>query len=52
MRAALAAYRESAEGRCFVDYAFHAIVTDPTAQVLNQELPALVRQAIPPTSCT
>jgi dihydropyrimidinase len=44
VRAALAAYRESAAGRCFVDYAFHAIITDPTAQVLNQELPALVRQ--------
>ena len=40
----LADYRESAEGRCFIDYAFHAIVTDPTAQVLNQELPALVRE--------
>jgi dihydropyrimidinase len=44
VRAALAAYRASAEGRCFVDYAFHAIVTDPNPQVLNQELPALVRQ--------
>jgi dihydropyrimidinase len=44
VRDALAAYRESAEGRCFVDYAFHAIVTDPSPQVLNQELPALVRQ--------
>ena len=41
---ALADYRESAEGRCFIDYAFHAIITDPTAQVLNQELPSLVRQ--------
>ena len=44
VRAALAAYRASAERRCFVDYAFHAIVTDPDPQVLNQELPALVRQ--------
>ena len=44
LRQALADYRESAEGRCFIDYAFHAIVTDPTAQVLNQELPSLVRQ--------
>ena len=40
----LADYRESAEGRCFIDYAFHAIITDPTAQVLNQELPSLVRE--------
>ena len=44
LRQALADYRESAQGRCFIDYAFHAIVTDPTAQVLNQELPSLVRQ--------
>jgi dihydropyrimidinase len=44
VREALAAYRASAEGRCLVDYAFHAIITDPNAQVLNQELPALVRQ--------
>jgi dihydroorotase-like cyclic amidohydrolase len=44
VREALAAYRASAEGRCFVDYAFHAIITDPSLQVLNQELPALVRQ--------
>lgn len=44
VREALAAYRASAEGRCFVDYAFHAIITDPNPQVLNQELPALVRQ--------
>ena len=44
LRQALADYRERARGRCFVDYAFHAIITDPTAQVLNQELPSLVRQ--------
>ena len=44
LRQALADCRESAQGRCFIDYAFHAIVTDPTAQVLNQELPSLVRQ--------
>lgn len=42
LRSVLAAYRESAAGRCFVDYAFHAILTDPTPQVLNQELPSLV----------
>ena len=26
-----------------VDYAFHLILTDPTPQVLGQELPALIR---------
>ena len=44
LRQALADYRERARGRCFVDYAFHAIITDPTAQVLNPELPSLVRR--------
>ena len=44
LRQVLADYRESAQGRCFIDYAFHAIVTDPNPQVLNQELPSLVRQ--------
>ncbi|MFO1349341.1 MAG: dihydropyrimidinase [Gammaproteobacteria bacterium] len=44
LRQVLADYRASAEGRCFIDYAFHAIITDPNEQVLNQELPSLVRQ--------
>ncbi|MEQ8346086.1 MAG: dihydropyrimidinase [Sneathiellaceae bacterium] len=44
LRDVLAAYRESAADRCFVDYAFHAILTDPTPQVLNQELPSLVME--------
>ena len=30
-------------GKAVVDYAFHLIVTDPTPQVLGQELPALIR---------
>lgn len=36
-------YHERAEGRSLVDYAFHLIVSDPTEQVLGQELPALIR---------
>ena len=26
-----------------IDYAFHLIISDPTEQVLGQELPALIR---------
>lgn len=44
LREAFADYRTRAEGRCVIDYAFHAIITDPNEQVLNQELPSLVRQ--------
>jgi dihydropyrimidinase len=43
LREAVADYHRRAEGKAFVDYAFHLIVTDPTPQVLGQELPALIR---------
>ena len=36
-------YRQKAEG-AHVDFGFHMIVTDPTPQVLGQELPALIEQ--------
>ncbi len=32
-----------AEGKAIIDYAFHLIISDPTEQVLGQELPALIR---------
>ncbi|MDF1731989.1 MAG: dihydropyrimidinase [Minwuia sp.] len=35
-------YHERADGKAVVDYAFHLIVTDPTAQVIGQELPSLI----------
>jgi len=41
-RAVVAAYHEEAR-KAVVDYAFHIIVTDPTPAVLNDELPALIR---------
>ncbi|NNU82225.1 dihydropyrimidinase [Halovulum dunhuangense] len=44
LREAVAAYHREAEGKCHVDVSFHMIVTDPTPQVLGQELPALVRE--------
>jgi dihydropyrimidinase len=42
LRAAVTAYHAKADGRCYTDYGFHLIVSDPTPQVLGQELPALI----------
>lgn len=44
LRAAVADYHQRAEGKAHVDYAFHLIVSDPTPQVLEHELPALIRE--------
>ncbi len=44
LRAAVKDYHRRAEGQAHVDYAFHLIVSDPTPQVLNEELPALIRE--------
>lgn len=44
LRAAVADYHDRARGKSIIDYAFHLIVTDPTEQVLGQELPALIRE--------
>lgn len=35
-------YHGLSDGQCYTDVSFHLILTDPTAQVLGQELPALV----------
>ena len=35
-------YHERAEPKSVIDYTFHLIISDPTEQVLNQELPALI----------
>ncbi len=43
LRQAVQDYHAAAEGKPVIDYGFHLIVTDPTAQVLGQELPALIR---------
>jgi dihydropyrimidinase len=42
LREAVADYHRRANGKAYLDYAFHLIVTDPTPQVLGQELPALI----------
>ncbi|HEY6134872.1 MAG TPA: amidohydrolase family protein, partial [Rubrivivax sp.] len=43
LRAAVADYHRRAEGRAHVDYAFHLIVSDPTPTVLEDDLPALIK---------
>jgi len=47
LREALTAYHAKADGECYVDVSFHLIVSDPTEQVLGQELPALVADGYP-----
>jgi dihydropyrimidinase len=42
LRSCVVDYHKEAEGRCYTDYGFHLIVSDPTASVLGQELPSLV----------
>ena len=36
-------YHQRANGKAVIDYAFHLIISDPTEQVLGQELPALIK---------
>ena len=43
LRAAVEDYHRRANGKAVIDYAFHLIVSDPSEQVLGQELPALIR---------
>ena len=43
LRECVQEYHGKAEGRCHVDVSFHLIVSDPTPQVLGQELPALMK---------
>ncbi len=43
LRECVRAYHALAEGQLHVDTSFHLIISDPTPQVLGQELPALVR---------
>jgi dihydropyrimidinase len=42
LREALKIYHAKAAERCHVDVSFHLVITDPTPEVLGQELPALV----------
>lgn len=44
LRDAVADYHRRAQGNAVTDYAFHLVISDPTAAVLGQELPALIRR--------
>ena len=43
LRQVVAEYHEAALPKAVVDYAFHLIISDPSDQVMGQELPALIR---------
>src|SRR5215472_4254756 len=43
LREAVNRYHRLAGGNCYVDVSFHLIISDPTEQVLGQELPALIQ---------
>ncbi|MBM3522482.1 MAG: dihydropyrimidinase [Alphaproteobacteria bacterium] len=43
LRKVVQEYHERADGQSLIDYAFHLIISDPTEQVMGQELPALIR---------
>jgi len=43
LRQVVQEYHEAARPKAVIDYAFHLIVSDPSEQVLGQELPALIR---------
>src|SRR5438874_8160457 len=43
LRQVVTEYHAAAGPKAVIDYAFHLIVSDPTEQVLGQELPALIR---------
>ena len=42
LRESVLDYHTKADGQAYCDYGFHLIITDPTPNVLGQELPALV----------
>src|SRR5271167_5280818 len=43
LRQVVEEYHAAARPKAVIDYAFHLIISDPTEQVLGQELPALIR---------
>lgn len=43
LKAAVEDYHQRATGKAVIDYAFHLIVSDPTPEVLDHELPALIQ---------
>ncbi len=47
LRDAVTAYHAKAVRQCYTDYGFHLVISDPTPQVLGQELPALIIDGFP-----
>ncbi len=43
IKEAVADYHKRAQDKAVIDYAFHLIISDPTPDVLEQELPSLIR---------
>jgi dihydropyrimidinase len=43
LRRVVEEYHKAAAPKAVIDYAFHLIISDPSEQVLGQELPALIR---------
>ena len=43
LRQVVEEYHEAARPKAIIDYAFHLIISDPSEQVIGQELPALIR---------
>ena len=44
LKQVVADYHECAAPKAVIDYAFHMIISDPTEQVMREELPELIRQ--------
>lgn len=42
LRQSVKDYHALAEGRCYTDVSFHLVISDPTEQVLGQDLPGLI----------
>src|SRR5229473_2612051 len=43
LRQVVEEYHEAARPKAIIDYAFHLIISDPSEQVMGQELPALIQ---------
>src|SRR4029077_18282410 len=43
LRHVVETYHAAAKPKAVIDYAFHLIISDPSEQVLGQELPALIQ---------
>lgn len=43
---AVEAYHQLADQKTHCDYSFHAIITDPTEQVVTEEIPQMVKFGI------